>query len=502
MRFSRQRFRMQLEQLPMFRVLLPVVCAILLVNYLSFPLWLLVAGVVVAGVLMVAGGSDTYALLFLLFGSMLSAELHFSEPKPPYDQVLMWWLRPESEVVERREYASVVAEVEAWQDVQGCWHGSGKRVMLYCDSTLRPSAGERLLLCGPLRPFTTRHEGYASLMEHRGFAGTMGASERRVVERDTTPRFALTERMHRGAVERLERLDLSPESRALVLAMAAGEKRGLTDRMRQAYSRSGTSHLLALSGLHVGILFLVVNLLLGWLSLFRGGHLLRHALSIGVIWLFAFTVGLSPSVVRAACMFSLLQISLIFSLQRDSLNILFAVAVVMLLFRPSWLFDPSFQLSFLAVAAILSWAQPVMRHAPRRLGGSLVVGLFATLATAPLISLQFGVVSLAGVVVNPPIILLTEAIVSLSLGWMALPWSWLRGPVGWLIEHLASWQNGVVEWVAAQPLSALDFRLSRVATLLIYAGFVAFTLILWGLESKKTVSLSHDDKRADSDDVE
>lgn len=502
MRFSLERFRMQLEQLPMLRVLLPVVCAIVTAEAVTLPLWLLVAGMALSGVMMLLMHSNLYAFALLFFGAFLSSEVQFSTPNPPHNEPLVWQLRPESEVVEREGYGSVAVDIEAWQSPDGLWHESTRRAMLYCDSTLRPAAGEGVLLYGPLRPFSSRHAGYASLMERRGFVGTLGASEWRILERDTTPRFSFGERLHRGAVERLGQLDLSPKSRALVLAMATGEKRELSPAMREAYSRSGTSHVLAVSGLHVGILFLVVNLLFGWLSLFRGGHLLRHVVAILIIWLFALMVGASPSVLRAAWMFSFFQLALIFTLQRNSLNTLFAVAVIMLLVRPSWLYDPSFQLSFLAVAAILSWAQPCLRHTRRRVWGTLLVGLFSTLATAPLISLQFGIVSLAGVVVNPPVILLTEALVSLSLGWMALPIGPLQGAMSWIVELLASWQNGLVEWVAARPFAALDVRLSMTVTALIYLVFVAFTLWLWGLESKKKVSLPHDDPRADNDDAD
>lgn len=116
--------------------------------------------------------------------------------------------------------------------------------------------------------------------------------------------------------------------------MTAGDRRSLSPALRAAYSRSGTSHLLAVSGLHVGIVFLLANLLLWWLPLFRHGHILRNIAVILLIWLYAATTGFPPSVVRAALMFSVLQFALASSSEYVGMNTLAGVAFVMLLSIP------------------------------------------------------------------------------------------------------------------------------------------------------------------------
>ena len=108
--------------------------------------------------------------------------------------------------------------------------------------------------------------------------------------------------------------------------MTAGDRRSLSPALRAAYSRSGTSHLLAVSGLHVGIVFLLANLLLWWLPLFRHGHILRNIAVILLIWLYAATTGFPPSVVRAALMFSVLQFALASSSEYVGMNTLAGVA--------------------------------------------------------------------------------------------------------------------------------------------------------------------------------
>ena len=176
-----------------------------------------------------------------------------------------------------------------------------------------------------------------------------------------------TNRLHEAASERIRRLHLPPDAEAVALAMAAGDQTELTPERRAPYARTGTAHVLAVSGLHVGMVFLYVNLLLGALALLHRGHLLRNAAAIAVIWLFAAAAGLSPGTIRAAVMFTALQLALATTSRYAGVNILSAAAFGMLLWRPSYLFHVGFQLSFLSVAAILLWGIPLYRRLRGRL---------------------------------------------------------------------------------------------------------------------------------------
>ena len=171
-----------------------------------------------------------------------------------------------------------------------------------------------------------------------------------------------TNRLHEAAAQRIRRLHLPPDAEAVTLAMAAGDQTELTPERRAPYARTGTAHVLAVSGLHVGMVFLYVNLLLGALALLHRGHLLRNAAAIAIIWLFAAAAGLSPGTIRAAVMFTALQLALATTSRYAGVNILSAAAFGMLLWRPSYLFHVGFQLSFLSVAAIPLWGIPLYRR--------------------------------------------------------------------------------------------------------------------------------------------
>ena len=294
-----------------------------------------------------------------------------------------------------------------------------------------------------------------------------------------------TNRLHEAASERIRRLHLPPDTEAVALAMAAGDQTELTPERRAPYARTGTAHVLAVSGLHVGMVFLYVNLLLGALALLHRGHLLRNAAAIAVIWLFAAAAGLSPGTIRAAVMFTALQLALATTSRYAGVNILSAAAFGMLLWRPSYLFHVGFQLSFLSVAAILLWGIPLYRRlrtpwrAANAAVGMLVVGAVASTATAPLVYYCFAQIPLVGLAVNPPVILLTYGVVGVSLLWLAIPWPPLSVVVRPLLEGLLWLQNRLVAEAAALPCAAIDYRMTAAQTAVVYLFFVIFTLVAY-----------------------
>ena len=299
-------------------------------------------------------------------------------------------------------------------------------------------------------------------------------------------------------IERLTGFDffanLPADIQALCNAMTAGDRRSLSPALRAAYSRSGTSHLLAVSGLHVGIVFLLANLLLWWLPLFRHGHILRNIAVILLIWLYAATTGFPPSVVRAALMFSVLQFALASSSEYVGMNTLAGVAFVMLLFHPDYLFDISFQLSFIAVAGIIAWGLPLCRLLRTRrksidmLTATLAIGFSASAATAPLISHTFGQISVVGLALNPVVILLSYVVVGSCTLWLVIPGTALAPLFSVVAGFAARAQNELIRAAAALPAAALDIRLTTTQCWSVYGLFIFATLLLWSAERKKSVS--------------
>lgn len=140
---------------------------------------------------------------------------------------------------------------------------------------------------------------------------------------------------------------------SVLQALSIGDKGGLTRDLRNAYRESGAMHLLALSGLHVGLVYA----LLSWLLRPLGGHRVarwaRSLLILGLLWTYALITGLSASISRAVLMISFYELSGLLSGDRDALSALFGSALLLMLFRPESPRDIGFQLSYTAVLSIL-----------------------------------------------------------------------------------------------------------------------------------------------------
>ncbi|MBQ1957596.1 MAG: ComEC/Rec2 family competence protein, partial [Alistipes sp.] len=271
-------------------------------------------------------------------------------------------------------------------------------------------------------------------------------------------------------------------------------------------------HLLAVSGLHVGYLFALINLLLLPLALFRRGQVARALVAIAVIWGYAAMTGLAPSTIRAAVMFSLLQLSLLVASRYNSLNALCFTAMAMLLWRGENIYDAGFQLSVLAVFAIVEWAMPVIRWvagwhrleleerqrlqrhkfrmllrvvfiwAERWLLSSFAISVAASLITIPLASYLFGQFSLWSVVVGPVMVLLAGVVVGVSLLWILMPMGLLQGVASGILELSVGWMNSLAEWCSRMGLVAYDIRIDLSLCIIIYIIYALLTALVWGVE--------------------
>ena len=164
---------------------------------------------------------------------------------------------------------------------------------------------------------------------------------------------AYAETIREALNKRLQQLPFKPIERAFIKALLLGQRQDITSEVYEAYSKAGAIHILAISGLHIGILLLILQFILNPLLYFKHGKFVRLLIILCVLWSFAVMAGLSPSVVRAVTMFSLFAIVRGLKRSSNSLNILAVSAFILLLVRPGFCFDVGFQLSYAAVASII-----------------------------------------------------------------------------------------------------------------------------------------------------
>ncbi len=143
------------------------------------------------------------------------------------------------------------------------------------------------------------------------------------------------------------------DSFGVSMALILGQKEFLSPQIRSAYSGTGAMHVLAVSGLHVGIIYLILMAGLKWIGKSQISRLLRLILIIAGLWSYAIITGLSPSVMRAATMFSAVAIAQNIGRNTNIYNTLAAAALILLCVNPYLLLEVGFQLSFLAVLGIV-----------------------------------------------------------------------------------------------------------------------------------------------------
>lgn len=248
---------------------------------------------------------------------------------------------------------------------------------------------------------------------------------------------------------RLQQAGLHSDARAIVPALLLGRREEVTSDTRQAYSSSGAAHLLALSGLHLGILYGLLHLLV--LRRLRHSQWRWFALPplLLLVWGYVLLAGMPLSLVRAAVMCTAVMIATLAHRALSPMHALALSAWVILAVSPGSLFSLSGQLSFLAVLFILA-------ARPQRVGGhkrqnrivqGIVVSAAAWLGTAPLAAYHFHTLPLLAIPLSMLLIPLTTLIVYLSLALALIP----AAPLASALNLLATLQNHVVSCCASLP---------------------------------------------------
>ncbi len=185
------------------------------------------------------------------------------------------------------------------------------------------------------------------------------------------------------------------EEVSLLKAVCLGDRSSLSDELRQSYKAAGGMHLLAVSGLHVGLIWWVLQYMTGWMHLIFRSEKLKTVLLVGLLWFYAFVTGFSSSVSRSVCMFSFFSAGRLWGERTHPLNGIFVSAFILVLLKPARLMDLGFQLSYMAVSGIVS-LYPLLKVLPgvknpflRWIWEATFVSLSAQLSTAPLVIYYF-----------------------------------------------------------------------------------------------------------------
>ena len=336
---------------------------------------------------------------------------------------------------------------------------------------------------GPKNPGAFDYRNYMARQQVHHQAFTDGPAV--IIQKNSPPSTltAIAIEARQAFQERLNEGIKSPREQAIVWALVLGIKDGLDPETRQAYATAGAMHVLAVSGLHVGIIYAVFAALIGGLRRHKLGRYVFAGWIILCLWGFAFLTGLSPSVMRAATMFSFMAIGQ--SLQRPTniYNTLASSAFVLLLVNPFLITSVGFQLSYLAVLGIV-YLQPRIYgwwNPPNRIldwaWQLTAVSIAAQIATGPLAVFYFHVFPTYFFLSNLIVVPLATFILIGGLAVLAASviHPALAQAIAWALEWLVWGMNEAVFALEKLPGSQIeDLVLSPNQVILLCISLIAF----------------------------
>lgn len=272
--------------------------------------------------------------------------------------------------------------------------------------------------------------------------------------------------------------------RALVKALVLGERDELDYEQKDAFLRSGTIHVLSVSGMHVGLIFAVLSFASGWWGKGSRARWVRGILILLALWGYAGLTGASPSVLRATVMFSLFTLAGMARQRTDHLNSLFAAALVLLVWDPAMLHQASFQLSFLAVLGIILFYRPLRAlWSPEnwwlQQGWALaVVSMSAQLLTTPLSLFLFKAFPVWFLPANILVVTASSFAVYGGVALIAFYWLPVLGPaLTWAMTILLRFVGWSTDYFASLPGAYPAVRVGFREMILLY--FLVLALTAW-----------------------
>ncbi|NQZ44365.1 MAG: ComEC family competence protein [Flavobacteriaceae bacterium] len=376
------------------------------------------------------------------------------------------------------------------------------KVLLYISvDSVRPTLAidDELIVVGRIRDIPPPRNPYQ--FNYKTYLEVKGIQHQLNVEPEIIKVLPQTSRTLRGIAEgfrdriiaKLEMHAFGVAELGVIQALLLGQQNSISEAVYSDYKNAGAVHILAVSGLHVGILLLLLEMVLKPLERIRYGHILKPVLLILMLWSFAFLAGLSASVVRAVSMFSFLAYARSVNRPSNTYNVLAWSIFFILLAAPNFLFDLGFQMSYLAVLAIV-WIYPKLLafwrpkgYLIRKAWQLFTVGIAAQLGVLPISLFYFHQFPALFFVSNLLIVPLLGVVLLGGLGIIVLAFcEWLPEFLIGGYQYLIRYMNTVVNWVAGQEAFLYKgISFDGMQVILSYAMIIALVLFLAKPKSRR-----------------
>lgn len=280
------------------------------------------------------------------------------------------------------------------------------------------------------------------------------------------------------------------EASSLASTLILGYRADLNKDLIEAYSKTGTMHVLSVSGMHVGIVFLVLSFLLKAMNKNKKLILIRAILIIGVIWFYSLLTGFSPSVCRSALMLSFVVLGKAINKNQNTYNLMAISAFFLLIYDPFYLFDVGFQLSYLAVAGLV-YFHPIIYHTFYIKNKILdyiwsysALSVAAQLATFPFSLYYFHQFPIYFLLSNLLIVFPVAIIMYAGISFLIIPIEFLNKFLGAFLNWTIILTNNILYKIEKMPFSALEGLWINIYELFLLI-FLIILFIFWNTYRKK-----------------
>ncbi|MGB8492452.1 MAG: ComEC/Rec2 family competence protein [Bacteroidales bacterium] len=367
--------------------------------------------------------------------------------------------------------------------------------------TKTPVPGDNFtLMCTP-RPVVNRGNpdefDYKFYLENRGIKYSGFAGKNDIIDHSAPDHLKL---IHRALIIREKIIDMyrqrgiTGERLALVAAITLGEKSMLDEEQKLNFIKAGVMHIMAVSGLHAVILSLFVFNLLFFLK--GKSNIIRILITVLFLWMFAFVTGLTPSVLRATLMFSVVQAGKLMARNVNTLNSVLASAVVLMIIRPSVVFDAGFLLSYSAVIFIVCFYQDLYmttnfkRWLPDKIWQSAAVTLVAQAGTLPLTISLFNRFPAWFIITNLIIVPVSSLLIIIAcLVPLTFPVVFVSRAIASALDFLTGLTALIAEKASSLPMASIEnIGISSSESFLLFG---ALFLTLWYLMHRRSFTVTY-----------
>jgi competence protein ComEC len=495
-----------LQRTPFFRLLLPLILGIIVYQYVDFQHWGLYAMFFLAIVLMVLPfviripkrqfqfrwlfGCGIFLFLFVLI-YFLSGEREKENVFQRLNSRGIYRIELSAAPIEKAKSYLCKVEVVQYFDSTS-WVTTRGKAILYLQKDSAASKllfGDRLMLeakfSPPERALNPDGFDYAAYLKRQGVGAVCYVPSGGWRMTDTDLAFSIQRQADicRNYLLNIYReFHIEGDEFAVLAALTLGYTDALQPDLRASYSATGAMHILSVSGMHVGVVYVVMAFLLSFLNKNQRQKVLKAILLSLFLWGYAFLSGLSPAVVRATLMFSFVAIATCFERKSQIYNTIFMSAFFMLLYNPNFLFDVGFQLSYSAVLSIIFF-QPIIgklyianNKYSKAVWDLFSVSLAAQLGTMPFTLYYFQQFPNYFLLTNFVAIPLSTIVIYLAMALLITSFvPYLSVVVAFLLKWSLWLLNFLIVWVQNLPYSLSHLSLDIRQTIVVFLALFCFS---------------------------